>query len=144
MQVTAERCSSHGVMTEASGLSFVTWKESVLKHEAQVIPTILSLNKFPWGFPAGSDGKASACNAGDLGSVPGLRRSPGEGNGTLLQYPCLENPMDRGAWWAAVHGVAKSRTRLNTFTFNKFPSQLVYIHNQRIIQLFQVDILFAT
>ena len=48
------------------------------------------------GFPGGSDGKASACNAGDLGSIPGLGRSPGEGNGNPLQYSCLENPMDRG------------------------------------------------
>ena len=50
------------------------------------------------GFPGGSDGEASACNAGDPGSIPGLGRSPGEGNGNPLQYPCLENPMDRGAW----------------------------------------------
>ena len=60
--------------------------------------------------------KASACNAGDLGSIPGSGRSPGEGNGNPLQYSCLENPMDRGAWWAAVHGIAKSRTRLSDFT----------------------------
>ena len=66
-----------------------------------------------WGFPDGSEGKASACNAGDLGSIPGSGRSPGEGNGNLLQYPCLENLMDRGAWWAAVHRVTKSRTRLS-------------------------------
>ena len=59
----------------------------------------------------------SACNAGDPGSIPGLGRSPGEGNGNPLQYSCLENPMDRGAWWATVHGVAKSRTRLSDFTF---------------------------
>ena len=51
-----------------------------------------------WGFPGGSDGKASACNAGDLGSIPELGRSPGEGNGNPLQYSCLENSMDRGAW----------------------------------------------
>ena len=49
-------------------------------------------------FPCGSAGKESACNAGDLGSIPGLGRSPGEGNGNPLQYPCLENPMDREAW----------------------------------------------
>ena len=60
---------------------------------------------------------ASACNAGDLGSIPGSGRSSGEGNGNPLQYSCLENPMDRGAWWAAVHGVAKSCTRLSDFTF---------------------------
>ena len=65
------------------------------------------------GFPSGSDGKESACNSGDLGLIPGLGRSPGEGNGYPLQYSCLENSMDRGAWWAIVHGVAKSRTRLS-------------------------------
>ena len=58
------------------------------------------------GFPGGSEVKASACNVGDLASIPGSGRSPGEGNGNPLQYSCLENPMDRGAWWAAVHGVA--------------------------------------
>ena len=62
------------------------------------------------GFPGGSDGKASACNAGDPGSIPGSGRSPGEGNGNLLQYSCLENSMDGGAWWATVHGVTKSWT----------------------------------
>ena len=67
-------------------------------------------------FPGGSDGKASAHNAGDLGSIPGLGRSPGEGNGNPLQYSCLENCMDGGAFWATVHGVTKSRTRLSDFT----------------------------
>ena len=60
------------------------------------------------GFPSGSDGKESACNVGDWGSIPGSGRSPGEGNGYLLQYSCLADSMDRGAWWAAVYGVAKS------------------------------------
>ena len=60
--------------------------------------------------------KASAYNAGDLGSIPELGRSPGEGNGNPLQYSCLENSMDRGGWWATVHGVAKSPTRLGDFT----------------------------
>ena len=59
-------------------------------------------------FPGGSDGKASAYNAGDLGLIPGSGRSPGEGNGNPLQYSCLENPMDREAWEATVHGVAES------------------------------------
>ena len=62
------------------------------------------------GFPCSSVGKESACSAGDPGSIPGLGRSPGEGNGNPLQYPCLENLMDRGAWWAAVPGVAESGT----------------------------------
>ena len=57
--------------------------------------------------------KEPACSAGDMGLIPGLGRSPGEGNGNPLQYPCLENLMDRGAWWAAVNGVAKSRARLS-------------------------------
>ena len=70
-----------------------------------------------FSFPGGSEVKDPACNAGDPGSIPRLGRSPGEGNGNPLQYSCLENPMDGGAWWATVHGVAKSRTRLSDFTF---------------------------
>ena len=61
----------------------------------------------------GSDGKESACNMVDLGSIPGLERCPGEGNGCPLQYSCLENSMDRGHWQAAVHGAAKSQTQLS-------------------------------
>ena len=68
------------------------------------------------GFPGGSEVKASARNAGDLGSIPGSGRSPGEGNGNPLQYSCLENPMDGGAWWATVHRVSKTE-RLH-FDFN--------------------------
>ena len=64
----------------------------------------------PAGFPGGSAGKESACNAGDQGLIPGLGRSPGEGNGNPFQYPCLENPMDRGAWWAIVHQATKIQT----------------------------------
>ena len=59
------------------------------------------------GFPGGSDGKESACSVRDLGSTPGSGRSPGEGNGNPLQYSCLENSMDRGAFWGTVHGVTK-------------------------------------
>ena len=62
------------------------------------------------GFPGGSNSKASACNEGDLGLIPGLGRSPGEGNGDPLQYSCLDNSKDRGAWWATVYGVTKSQT----------------------------------
>jgi len=70
------------------------------------------------GFPGGSEGKAYTCNEGDLGSISGWGRFPGEGNGNPLQYSCLENPMDGEAWWAAVHGVAKSQTQLSNFTLN--------------------------
>ena len=69
------------------------------------------------GFPGSSDGKAPVCNAGDPDSIPGLGRSPGEGNGSPPQCSCLENPMDRGAWWAIVRGVAKSWTGLSDSTF---------------------------
>ena len=62
------------------------------------------------GFPGGSGAKVSACNVGDMGSIPGLGTSPGEGNGNPLQYSCLEISMDGGGWWATVHGVAKSQT----------------------------------
>ena len=72
------------------------------------------------GFPGGLEGKASTCSAGDLASIPESGRSPGEGNGNPLQYSCLENPMDGGAWEAAVHGVTRSRTRLSDFTFTFF------------------------
>ena len=64
-----------------------------------------------WGFLI--VGKGHACNAGDLGSIPGLERSPGEGNGNPLQYSCLESTLERGGWQATVHGVAKSQTQLS-------------------------------
>ena len=77
---------------------------------------LVACRLFSWftydlGFPGGSDGKESACIVGDPGSVLGLGRSPGEGNGYPLQYSCLESPMDRGAWWATVYGVAKELNR---------------------------------
>ena len=71
----------------------------------------------PLDCPGGSDGKASAYNAGDPGSIPGSGISPGELNGNPLQYSCLENSTDREAWKATVHGVAKSRMQLSDFTF---------------------------
>ena len=77
------------------------------------------------GFPHSSVGKESAHNAGDWGSIPGLGRSPGEGNGNPLQYSCLENPADRGAWRATVHGVARVGHDLAT----KPPDPLDYMVN---------------
>ena len=71
-------------------------------------------------FPGGSDSKASAYNVCDLDSIPVLGRSTGEGNGNPLQYSCLENLMDGGAWQATVHGVTNSGTRLTDFTFTFF------------------------
>ena len=82
------------------------------------------------GFPGGSDSKESAYNAGELDSIPGLGRLPGEGNGYPLQYSCLENPMDTGTWWATVHGVTESQTQLR--------ATLLYILD---INLFQLNIL---
>ena len=82
-----------------------------------------------------SDSKESACNAGDLDSIPGSGRSPGEGNGNTLQYFCLENPMDRGAWWATVHGVTKSQTWLSdrhTWTNHWTPREFPYFPGLRV------------
>ena len=72
------------------------------------------------GLPGGSDGKESACNAGDPGSIPGSRRSPGDGNGNPLQCSCLENPMDGVAWRATIHGVMKGRTQLSDLHITGF------------------------
>ena len=80
------------------------WEQLFLKKE------LLFLLK---GFPGDSDDKESACNVRDLGLIPGLGRFPGEGNGYPFQCSCLENSMDRGAWWAAIHGVAKSQALLS-------------------------------
>ena len=85
----------------------------------------MKLNK---NFTGGSGSKESACNAGDLGSIPGLGRSPGEGNGYPLQYSGLENSKDRGAWQATIHGVAKRRTRLSDFHFHISLSKKYNLH----------------
>ena len=86
-------------------------------------------------LPCGSDFKESDCNSGDMGLIPGSRRSPGEGNGNPLQYSCLENPMDRGTWWATIHGVTKSRDDLanNTHTHT-------YTHTHTHTHTFDVHI----
>ena len=80
------------------------------------------------GFAGGLEVKTTASNVENPGSIPGSGRSPGEGNGSPLPYFCLENPMVGGAWWATVHGVAKSRTQLSDFTFTfTFPNLTFYI-----------------
>ena len=86
------------------------WENGVLAHSVTQMTGSISVFTSKKHFPGGSDGKESACHAGDPGSIPGLGRSPGEGNGNPLQYSCLENSTDRGAWQATVHGVVKSRT----------------------------------
>ena len=82
------------------------------------------------GFPGASDGKESACLAGDSGSIPGSRRSPGEGISYPLQYSCLENPMNRGAQWAAVHDIIKSQRRLSLLFLTDF--LLPTLHSRRL------------
>ena len=77
--------------------------------QSELLLILLSLSLLH-GFSCGSDNKESACNVGDPGLIPGLGRSPREGNGNSLQYSCLENSMDRGAWQTTVHGVTKSQT----------------------------------
>ena len=85
------------------------------------------------GLPGGSEGKAFACSAGDLGLIPGSGRSPGEGNGNPLQYSCLESPKNGGAWWATVHGVPKSRTQLSDFAFTKVNSEGLQLKPGRLL-----------
>ena len=78
----------------------------------------------------------TACNAGDLGSIPGLGRSPGEGNGNRLQYPCLENHIDRGAWWTAVHGVAElGTTEPLTLTLTNFKILIVRWWERTVVKI---------
>ena len=101
----------------------------IVCNQVQVYPKVkingrkgrFSLSPTMQGFTCGTDIKASACNVGDLGSIPGLGRSPGEVNGNPLQYSCLENSMDDGAWQATVHGITKSQTQLSNFTCSLVP-----------------------
>ena len=96
------------------------WAAEMLWSTGQESNLVGILRRLPWEctiWAGASDGKPSAYNAGDLGSIPGLGRSPGEAKGNPLQYSCLKNPMDGGTWQTTVHGVAKSQTRLSDFTF---------------------------
>ena len=90
---------------------------SIRSVEFKVCPDVFASQLCGLDFPGGSDGKASAYNVGNPGSIPGSRRSPGEGTCIPLQYSCLENPMGRGAWGVIVHGVAKSQTPVSDFIF---------------------------
>ena len=87
-----------------------------LKFPALILSTTLLPQIYILGFPGGSGGKEFACNLGDPGLIPGLGRYHAEGHGDPLQHSRLENFMDKGAWWAIVHGVTKSRTQLSNFT----------------------------
>ena len=132
------------MLTDLSGnnqdVLFIFWTElerdtcspdhPILIHIAELVILIILGQVVSWKqkmifnpkycFPGGLEVKASVCNAGDPGLIPGLGRSPGEGNGNPLQYSRLENSMEGGAWWAIVHGVAKSQIRLSDFTLG-FP-----------------------
>ena len=90
------------------------WNQNIIKFLVrQKYVSFLKYIYYMYDFLGGSDGKEFTYNTGDLGSIPGSGRSPGEGNGYPLQYSCLRIPLDRGAWWAIVHGVIKSRTQLS-------------------------------
>ena len=99
------------------------WVASTLLEFHFYVSIVLSLYKCSFlivvsqGIPGGSDGKESACNVGDLGLSPGLKRTLGEESGNPLQYSCLKNPKDRGSWWATVHGVKKNQTQLRMHTY---------------------------
>ena len=82
-------------------------QDAIVRRNNDIIMETIYCTIDPMGFPGGSDGKESDCNVGDLSSIPGWGRSPGEENGYPLQYSCLENSLARGAWWATVHGIAE-------------------------------------
>ena len=113
----------------AAAVDEVTQSQTRLKRLSSSSSSSRGQNK---AVNSSSKVKAFACNARDLSSIPG--RSPGEGNGNPLQYSCLENPMDGGAWWATVHGVAKSRTRLSDFTSLHFNSKKTLSDNRMYVQ----------
>ena len=96
-------------------MTFWTLPDFFKQFSSKEIAPVMGIYSFSYlkmGFPGGSDGKES-CNAGDLGSIPGSEISPGGGHSNPLQYSCLENPIERGAWWTTVHGVTKIQTQLS-------------------------------
>ena len=103
-------------MKRARVRGLVSWKFKKKRYEIAILDSGMCEDICQIGFPSSSAVKNPPTNAGDaeeVGSIPGSGRSPGEGNGNLFQYFCLENPMDRGAWRATVHGATKSQTRLS-------------------------------
>ena len=108
-----------GMGARSSGhLGSVTFTVSKTRSHCMVFISHSTVPVAQLGQSECSDGKESACNAGELGSIPGSGRSPGEGNGKSLQYSCLESSTDRGTWWATVHGVAESWTQLSDWHFS--------------------------
>ena len=109
--VTCSRLFPDGscVATHTSRVNFPCSKASLKEFQQKFQVRLLLTQAGSFCFSGGLDGKESACNAGDLGLIPGSRRFPGERNGYPFQYSCLENSMDRGAWWAKVHRVTNSR-----------------------------------
>ena len=102
-------------------LVFFFFKNGLLSSNPSQLTSLSLHPREVLGFPCGSPGKQSTHNAGDLGLVLGLGRSPGEGKGYPVQYSSLENSMDRGAWWATVHGITKSRTQLKRLSTCALP-----------------------
>ena len=103
-------------ITDSMDMNLRKLQETVKDREAWHARVHIVTKSWTWlSFPGSSDGKEAACKAGDWGSISGWRRLPGERNGNPLQYSCLENFMDRGAWWAIVHGVSKSWTWLSDY-----------------------------
>ena len=108
ISTSAQKLVSFSYRIEYSAIS--SFSGNMLLFSVYVVPSL--------DFPGGSDSKEPVYNAGDLGSVPGSGRSPGEGNGDPLQYSCLENSVDRGTWRAIVHGITKSQTWLSDWYFH--------------------------
>ena len=119
---------SHLCMTTGKAIALIIW--TLVSKVMSLLFNTLSSFVIPLGFPDGSDGKESACNAGGPASIPELGRFPGEGNGNPLQYSCLENPMDREAWRATVHGVAKESDKTEQLTLSLFfqRANVFYFH----------------
>ena len=114
MDREAWHAAVHGVAKSQTRLSDLTEFVITMVHRClHQLPYTDRESRSNHGSPYGSTSKKSVCNVGDVGSIPGLGRSPGEGNHNPLQYSCLESSMNRGAWQATVHGVTKSQTRMS-------------------------------